>query len=207
MPAVDVMLVELLQGDTRIVLCVEGGHSEDTEVIFVPERVSAQLDAEEYVQLNLLREMPPNATKIELQPLDSELYHCDIAGAVSQYLATWNVLQKHTTLSVPCEELGGYIVDIFVKNIEPADTVLLRGEVPLELAEPLIDVPEFTVPPAAAAAAPSATAPSFQEPEDTDFRSVIPMIQPQPLQPQQRQQPIASGGFKAFQCQGYRLGS
>lgn len=103
-------------------------------------------DGEEYILVKLLSEMPPLATKITLQPLDNELYHCDIATAVSEHLSKWSVLTKNVTLTVPLKELGGYLVDIFVKDIEPAETVLLRGEVPLELAEPIEAIPEWTAP-------------------------------------------------------------
>ena len=55
-------------------------------------------------------------------------------------------MSKWTTFTIQCEELGGYPVDIFVKSIEPADIVLLRGEVPLELEEPLETPIEWTTP-------------------------------------------------------------
>jgi len=107
--------------------------------------------------------LPPVATKLTLQPLDSELYHCDIAKSVSEYLSNWHVLSEGTTLTVPCEELGGFLVDIYVQKAEPASTVLLRGEVPMELAEPLETVVEWQKP--------SVTqTPSIQE----DFDQILP---------------------------------
>jgi hypothetical protein len=61
-------------------------------------------------------------------------------------LSNWNLLKKNTILTVPCQELGGFEVDVFVKDIEPADLVLLRGDVPMELDEPLETVAEWVKP-------------------------------------------------------------
>ena len=135
----------MIQDDQRFVLTVDCPHDGDTATIYLPSRIFTGLQGVE-VLVNRMTELPPVATNIVLQPLDTELYHCDIAGAVSEFLSHWNVLQKHTTLSVPCPELGGYCVDVFVQETEPADCVLLRGEVPLNLAESLLTVPEWTTP-------------------------------------------------------------
>ena len=142
---IETLLVEVIQGEQRFVLTVDSPHTGETDTIYVPSRVFTGLIGTQ-VEVNLLTELPPIATNIVLQPLDTELYHCDIAGAVSEFLSHWNVLQKHTTLSVPCPELGGYCVDVFVQETEPADCVLLRGEVPLNLAESLLTVPEWVAP-------------------------------------------------------------
>lgn len=142
----EVLLVELKQRDVKHILVVDGHHSQDVNNIYLPQRCMMDFDGEEYILVKLLSEMPPLATKITLQPLDNELYHCDIATAVSEHLSKWSVLTKNVTLTVPLKELGGYLVDIFVKDIEPAETVLLRGEVPLELAEPIEAIPEWTAP-------------------------------------------------------------
>jgi hypothetical protein len=142
---IETLLVEVIQDDQRFVLTVDSPHTGDEKTIYLPSRIFTGLQGQE-VHVNRITELPPVATNIVLQPLDTELYHCDIAGAVSEFLSHWNVLQKHTTLSVPCPELGGYCVDVFVQETEPADCVLLRGEVPLNLAESLLTVPEWTVP-------------------------------------------------------------
>jgi hypothetical protein len=139
----EVLLIEIRQNETVFILCVGGSTNESTSTLFLPTRCFASLDLAQTVNISVKKTMPPLATKIELQPLDNELYHCDIATAVGKHLSNWQVLTKWTTLTVPCEELGGYLVDIFVKSIEPADTVLLRGEVPLELAAPLEEVAEW----------------------------------------------------------------
>ncbi len=140
----EVLLVELKQRDVKHLFVVESHHAQDVNNIYIPERCILDFDTDEYVLVRVVEEMPPKATKITLQPLDNELYHCDIASAVGEHLSKWNILTKNTTLTVPLQELGGFLVDIFVKEIEPAETVLLRGEVPLELAESLETVHEWT---------------------------------------------------------------
>jgi hypothetical protein len=139
----EVLLLTFQQAETQFVLCVEGPHNESSDVVYIPRRYIQDLIPDEYVQVEVLKTMPPKATKISLQPLDNELYHCDIASAVSRYLSHWNVLSANTILSVPCEELGGFLVDVFVKHLEPESTVLLRGEVPLDLEESMERVQEW----------------------------------------------------------------
>ena len=138
----DVMLVKITLGTKIHYLHVHSYHEVSEDIIYIPSWcISSEKTTE--VIMEKVSEMPPHATKITLQPLDNEVYHCDIATAVSTYLSNWQVLSEGTTLSVPCAELGGFIVDIFVKSIEPEKTVLLRGEVPLELDEPLEKVEEW----------------------------------------------------------------
>jgi hypothetical protein len=142
--------------------------------------------------ITVVKTMPPLATKIVLQPLDNELYHCDIATAVSKYLSEWQVLTVWTTLTVPCEELGGFPVDIFVQSIEPANIVLLRGEVPLELAEPIESVAEWTRP----------SLPHHihtQQDEEPEEEALVNFIQPVETTQQ-------SSKFIPFSGTGYRLG-
>ena len=140
------MLVKITQGERTSILCVGGFTKESDSIVFLPRRCFLEFDTTIPTNVDVVKTMPPLATKITLQPLDNELYHCDIATAVSKHLSEWQVLTVGTTLTVPCEELGGYKVDIFVRTIEPESTVLLRGEVPLELEEPLETVPEWTAP-------------------------------------------------------------
>lgn len=160
----ETLLVEVIQDEQRFVLTVDSPHDDAPNTVYIPTYIYTTLTTQD-VTVNLLTELPPIATNIVLQPLDTELYHCDIAAAVSEYLSHWNVLQKHTTLSVPCPELGGFPVDVFVQETEPSDCVLLRGEVPLNLAESLLTVPEWTVPAPAAAPAPRPPTPIPNEPE------------------------------------------
>lgn len=133
----EVLLIKLTQREITHTIVVGGYHTDNPNDIYLPDHCMIGLDEEEYCILSIETNMPPRATKITLQPLDTEAYHCDITAAVSEYLSNWNLLTNHITITVPIKELGGYLVDLFVKEIEPADTVLLRDEVPLELAEPL----------------------------------------------------------------------
>lgn len=188
---IETLLVEVSQGDQRFVLTVDSPHTGDSTTIYIPSRIFTGLQGP-HVEMKLRTELPPIATNIVLQPLDTELYHCDIAGAVSQFLSHWNVLQKHTTLSVPCPELGGYCVDIFVQETEPADCVLLRGEVPLNLAESLLTVPEWSTPVPTHVPTERPDTPIPNEPE-----AFLPMHPPQPF---------SRGGFIPFSGTGNRLG-
>jgi hypothetical protein len=194
----DTLLVEVIQGEQRHVLTVDSPHNEEPNTIYLPTRIYTELTSQE-VTMNRLTEDPPIATNIVLQPLDTELYHCDIAAAVSEYLSHWNVLQKHTTLSVPCPELGGYPVDVFVQETEPADCVLLRGDVPLNLAESLLTVPEWTAPP------PPQPAPRPPTPIPDEPEAFLPIPwggatqQPPPV-------PRGKPTFTPFSGTGHRLG-
>ena len=200
----ETLLVEVCQGDQRYVLTVDCPHNGEPDTIYIPSRIYTGLDSPD-VTVNRLNELPPIATNIILQPLDTELYHCDIAAAVSEYLSHWNVLQKHTTLSVPCPELGGYCVDVFVQETEPTDCVLLRGEVPLNLAEPLLTVPEWVTP--APPPPPVAPRPPTPVPDEPEAFLPIPWggaHQPPvpPPQPRGRGKP----SFIPFSGTGHRLG-
>lgn len=188
----ETLLVEIIQGEERFVLTVDSPHNGGTHTIYIPSRIFTILPTHE-VTVNRLTELPPIATNIVLQPLDTELYHCDIAGAVSEFLSHWNVLQKYTTLSVPCPELGGYCVDVFVQETEPADCVLLRGEVPLNLSESLLTVPEWIVP------EPVVPRPPTPIPSEPDM--FLPIYPPQSA-------PVSRGksAFIPFSGTGNRLG-
>jgi len=80
--------------------------------------------------------------------------------------------------------LGGFPVELFVKEVEPADIVLLRNEVPLELAEPLESVVEW-------ASQEPLSMPSSIDSSDTECA-------PFP------EEPIS--GFVPFSGKGHRLG-
>ena len=129
----EVLLVEILQRDVRHVLCVDGYHEQERDRIYVSQRYMSDLDQDEYVEVSVLKELPPLATKITLEPLDADSYGFDIAGAVGQHLSHWHVLKAGTILTVAATEIEGYTMDIYVKATEPEEIVLLRGEVPLDL--------------------------------------------------------------------------
>jgi hypothetical protein len=181
----DVLLVKITYQGKEQILHVHSYHSNDTKTIYIP-RWCFSIDSSIDVTMERILEMPPVATKITLQPLDAEIYHCDISKEVSEHLANWQTLMEGTTITVECEELGGFPVDLFVKSIEPASTVLLRGDVVLELAEPLETVAEWVPPPAPPVPRPSTPSPS-------------PGIE-------ESFQPIIQKGFVPFSGQGHRLG-
>jgi hypothetical protein len=128
--------------DKEWILHVHSYHTLDDNVLFLPQRYYDELHHQPSdVDVELLHDTPATATKIVLQPVDSSSEGIDVASAVSEYLSSWHVLSAGTMLHVPIQELGGFIVDIAVQEVEPVTAngyVLLRGEVPLELAEPLI---------------------------------------------------------------------
>jgi len=90
------------------------------------------------------------ATKIVLKPLDNAAYHQDMRELMESAMNEFPLLQKHTQFSVVVESLGGYMIDIWVEDIEPAEVVQLGGEVEVEFTEPLEEVVEFVAPVAAA---------------------------------------------------------
>jgi hypothetical protein len=133
----EVLLLELTSGSSAATLSVVGHHSGGDETLYVPQRVLDDFGTTE-ARVRMVKEDPPRATSITLQAVDEVAYSCDIVSTVSAELANWNVLTVGTVLTVACEELGGYQVQILVKACEPAETVLLRDEVPLVLEEALI---------------------------------------------------------------------
>ena len=147
------MIVRLVQGETTFV-CTVGGYSED-DFILCPEwffytlvkgetaRVDCLWNEEDSIEESGEYLPLPLATKIVLKPLDNEFYHADIEEELSRHLEKFKCLQKGVTLIVPLSSLGGFEVDIFVESCEPSDEVLLRGDVPLELAEPLENIVEW----------------------------------------------------------------
>lgn len=187
----EVLLVEVSQLEEKFTLHVASHHDQNRDGIFLPPRVLAALDANEYVEVNVLREMPPVATKIVLQPLDEDVAECvDVSEVVSGYLSKWHTLKQGTILTIECENVGGLMLDILVKEVEPAEVVLLRGEVPLEM---------YTERPPAPLHQPIPQlqpSPQIQEPledeEEEDFGLAI---------PQQ-----VTTGFVPFSGKGHRLG-
>jgi hypothetical protein len=185
-----VLLVELTQGDHTKTLCVGGSTTESNTTVFLPKRCFQEFSISEPVSVKVQKTMPPLATKLVLQPLDNVLYHCNIVDTVSKYLSEWQVLTKWTILSIPCEELGGFPVELFVKEVEPADIVLLRNEVPLELAEPLESVVEWALP----------TQEPLSEPSSIDSSSTL-------CPPFLEEEPEPQTGFIPFSGTGHRLGN
>lgn len=183
----EVLLVEIVQMGEPFVLHVASHHDQNRDGIFLPPRVLAALNAREYVEVKVLEATPPQATKIVLQPLDEDVADCvDISEVVSEQLSKWHTLKQGTILSIECENVGGLMLDILVKATEPAELVLLRGEVPLEIER--TDQHQQPQPQPQPLPLPTPIADLAEE----DFSSAIPM-------------PTTSG-FVPFSGKGYRLG-
>jgi hypothetical protein len=186
----EVLLVEILQRNTRHILCVESYHTQRRDLLYLPSQLSMEFDMDEYVEVNVLKEMPPLATRITLEPLEADSYGFDIAGATSEYLSHWNILKSGTTLTVPSLEIEGYTIMIHVAKTEPADIVLLRGEVPMELVElPQNQHSQQT-------ARPSTPIPALPSP-----------LLPQPTEDFDMLPSLPTQVFAPFGGKGYRLGS
>lgn len=147
---------------------VRGGLRDgDDEPVYVPPWMLQTLRIEgagDLVEVEWIpEEFAPEATKIVLRPHESAFYHADARSELEPVLTRYGILQVGTTIPVPLEVLGGYVVLFDVVACEPADLVLMEGdEVELEF-EKALDYVE----PVAAAAAPSAPAPQ-EEPFGTE---------------------------------------
>lgn len=183
----EVLLVRVTADTQTWTLYVHSHHEFGEEIVCLPQWCYSQLaNPHTDIQMELLEEMPPQATKIILEPLEEEMRSVDLATAVSEYLSNRHTITQGMIIPVPIEELGGYVAHILVKATEPAETVLLRGEVPLELSE-------FEQPPQALPSAPILRVPT--PPPQEEFIEDL-MI---PVAPQTK-------GFVPFGGQGYRLG-
>jgi hypothetical protein len=179
----EVLLVELTNGEYKVTLSVVGHHEQSDEIVYVPQRCIEHLGTHG-ARVRMMKEDPPRATSITLQAVDELAYSCDIVSTVSAELANWNVLTVGTVLTLACEELGGYQVQILVKACEPADVVLLRDEVPLVLEEALIN--------SSVAATKHIPVPISKE-EPIDFDSMVPVSQP-PIVKKEKFIPFAGEG-------------
>jgi hypothetical protein len=80
----------------------------------------------------------PEASKIVLRVIDSAFYNADIKQELERALSAIGVVRKHSTLQIPVEALGGFAVEVFIAETEPANLVLCDGEeVAVEFQEPL----------------------------------------------------------------------
>lgn len=133
----------------------------------------------------------PEATKITLRVVDSAMYSGDIKEELESALTKLGVIRKHTVLQIPVEALGGFPVEVFVSNLEPADTVLCEGdEVAVEFEEPVdhFEPPAVQRPPT----------PIPQLPPLLTNESIFP--------PFDSVESIQTGQFLAFQGTGHTLG-
>jgi hypothetical protein len=79
----ELLLVNLIQDTIHHTLVVEGYHNQSDDSIYVPMSVFRDLTGNQ-VNVRVEKAMPPHATKILLQPLDNELYHCDLYRHICQ---------------------------------------------------------------------------------------------------------------------------
>jgi hypothetical protein len=112
---------------------------------------AAQLGGEgEQSTLEILdEECFPEATRIVFRVVDSAIYNADVKDELEKALSSIGVIRKHSTLQIPVEALGGYKVEVFVSETEPANVVLCDGdEVRVEFEEPVdqIEVPRPPTP-------------------------------------------------------------
>lgn len=104
---------------------------------------SAQLGADgEIVVGEILNEEAfPEATRIVLRVVDSAFYNADVKEELERALSSLGVIQIHTTLQIPITALGGFTVEVFVSQTEPANLILCDGEeVAVEFEEPVDQV-------------------------------------------------------------------
>ena len=129
----------------------------------------------------------PEATKIVLRVIDSAFYNADIKEELERALSAMGVIREHTTLQIPVEALGGYAVEVFIAQTEPANVVLCDGEeVAVEFQEPVDQI------------APPRPPTPIPEP--------VPVLSTDAMIPDTQESQITAG-FRAFQGQGNIVGS
>jgi hypothetical protein len=131
----------------------------------------------------------PEATRIVLRVIDSAIYNSDIKSELESALSAIGVIRKHTTLQIPVAALGGYTIEVFVSETEPANVVLCHGEeVAAEFEEPVDQI-----------APPRPPTPIPEPPPTLQTHTMIPEgFLTEAPQPQ---------GFRPFQGQGHQIGS
>ncbi len=177
----DLYLMEFSNDTHRVTLSVGGGHHDDDSMVFVPQWVFTIFSEGAQVRYKPLREIPPQATKITIKPLDNMLYHVDMNEEVSRYLSDWHVLQEGLMLQIHLQSID-YQALMYIEALEPGPLVLLRGEVPLEVVpmqeEP---APNPITPPPILAQTPT----PVQQIPDCFFGPMVPTTQP-PKKPTQQ---------------------
>ncbi len=130
------------------------------------------------------KEAFPEATKLTLRVIDSAFYNAQVKEELEHALSNLGVVKKHSLFQIPIQGLGGYEIEVFVANTEPADIVLCEGdEVVVEFEEP---VDQIQPPP---------RPPTPVPPQPQPFPDTI-------LQEFQQQ----TSGFVAFRGEGHTLG-
>ena len=103
----------------------------------------------EQTQVEILDEEHfPEATRIIFRVVDSAIYNADVKEELEKALSSIGVIRKHSVLQIPVEALGGYKVEVFVSETEPANIVLCDGEeVAVEFEEPVDQIAPPVRPP------------------------------------------------------------
>ena len=113
-------------------------YSEIEECIYVPLWMiprSQEIGVD--IQVDFLPEEAfPDALKIVLRPLDSAFYNTNAEEELTHALTHIGVLKRGSIVSVKLSGLGGYPMEFFVVDLEPAEIVLCNGdEVVIEFEE------------------------------------------------------------------------
>jgi hypothetical protein len=138
------LMVLKLTGTSGLIRYVAVGGSHDApgpSTIYLPASIMDEfvLAGSNKVRATVVYELE-RATKIVLKPLDSLFYASgDMREVVENALMDYPLLQAHTQFSIELEQLGGYVVDMWVESCEPAEVVQLGGEVELEFVEGLVE--------------------------------------------------------------------
>lgn len=110
----------------------------EEEVIYAPLWMippSHEIGSEIEVEF-LPEEAFPEALRIVLRPLDSAFYNTNPEEELTRALTHIGVLKTGSIVSVNLSELGGYTMEFFIVNLEPAEIVLCNGdEVIIEFEE------------------------------------------------------------------------
>lgn len=102
------------------------------------DTLGVQGTGEEATCLLLDHEAFPQATKLTLRVVDSAFYTSEVKEELEMALSALGVVKKQMLLQLPIANLGGFHVEVFVSNTEPADIVLCEGEeVAVEFEEPV----------------------------------------------------------------------
>lgn len=134
---------------------------------------------------HLTEEAFPQATKLVLKVIDSAFYNSEVKEELEAALSSIGVVKRQSLLEIPIQNLGGFQVEVFVANTEPADIVLCDGEeVVVEFEEPVDQI----APPRPPTPIPQPP-PALQEPD-----LMIPM------------ETARQRGFVPFQGEGRLLG-
>lgn len=155
----------------------------------------------------LSEEAFPEATRLVFQVVDSAFYNSDVKEELERALTAIGVIQQDTTLQIPIDALGGYQVEIYVAETEPATTVLCDGEeVAVEFREPVdhfIPAPLQAQPPVVQPRPPTPIPdelPMLIPPSTTPFQNLLPPPPP-------RRESYAPTPTTVFQGEGRMLGS